>query len=84
MSGMAQSMLLVVICVLEIGRGIVSLLEDEVEDFDPHVDFESLVELVSVEQSTKLHRSLQLGKHISVQFVVPPGQPQVHRSTFEL
>jgi hypothetical protein len=37
-------------------------------------------DVVSVEQSIKLHRSLQSCKQISVQFVVPEGQPQVHRS----
>lgn len=42
------------------------------------------IDIASFSQSTKLHRSLQSRKHISVQLEVPLGQPQVQRSVFEL
>jgi hypothetical protein len=41
-----------------------------------------VVKRVSVEQSSSPHLSLQSFKHISVQFMVPVGHPQVHRSLF--
>lgn len=63
--------------VLEMGFGVA------VEFFPRDVDLESLPDVVSMVQSTRLHLSLQSGKHISVQLVVPPGQPQAHLSTFE-
>jgi hypothetical protein len=75
---------LVVFCALEVGPGMITVLGVEVELFEGAVDFGSLAAFVSVEQSTNLHRSLQSGRHISVQLVVPPGQPQVHLSVFEL
>jgi hypothetical protein len=38
---------------------------------------------VSFEQSMRPQRSVQLFRHMSVQFDVPVGQPQAHRSLFE-
>lgn len=77
--------LVVVAGVFEVEPDTVIVFGAVVEFFEAFdVDFESLLDIVSVVQSTKLHRSLQSRKHISVQFVVPPGHPQVQRSTFEL
>jgi hypothetical protein len=80
----AEPLLLVVFCVLELDKEIEVVLRDEIDAVELDVDFGGFIELVSVEQSTKLHRSLQSRKHISVQLVVPAGQPQAHRSMFEL